>query len=858
MSKRFLALLFLSLLLMQAYIPLSGFAFASASDGQVIVDGYSDDWQDIEPAIIDPRYDGEFSDEPSSDLRNLYITSDLRNLYIMVECYGPLTGKEMIDVGFIRIELSDNCVQFSREGISWPEDAKEKGVEVAYGVVAELAVPLSLFKLPCVEIGAGVWAWDHTTMSWQWNDGTEHGVSFMIDEGKCIRMRYHVYLDPHRQLVHISAEASNVGYFSDLRLKFKFRSHWVYPTSFCYLANLSFESNGLPLTYQVVGVDEWRILGTFEDVEISYTLNMSLHPAEGNYIDENYAFFFSGTLFIYPEVEGYYRSPVVGIEAEFHVPEEWEVIVPWFMLDRHRYSSSDLNEVTCGHIGFGKFHAAEYNINNVSLIVALPHETIVSHDQILNVTVGCFEYFMSFLNCSYPGKRFAVIFTPPPEPCSTADFGGPGVLVSSDVHHYEEDEVLIEQIRRYCELCGRKAIHLWELGFTHWWLIPHEMFHTLDGFSGGCYEEGLVQYYGYKALIYAGVWSMEDFYSYICGRFDFPTQTFISELNYYYTEIWRTEYNLPIASEELERKIEENPEEWRYGWIGAGKMVTVAYMLDKGIKQVTDGKSGLDDVISYINTRYLDPLHGVPPEELLQTVNLISGQDFTDFFNRFVFGNDWLPPVMIQDWLEYYIDEAERLLVEVKLPVKDELRKTLDTLKVEATEVIKLIYEERYEEAHSKLELTTKAFNSLLESIRFYITAKPATFKLDNLSINPLEASPGEVVSISVNIVNTGDLEGTYKVTLMVNGTIVETRRVTLASGESKTVTLPITEFKEGPYIVEVDDLSGIFKVRGYPTPTPSPLPIPTPPEYTYIIVGVIAMVIAGSIILVMRRRRKV
>ena len=34
------------------------------------------------------------------------------------------------------------------------EEAKEKGVEVAYGVVAELAVLLGLFKLPCIEIGA--------------------------------------------------------------------------------------------------------------------------------------------------------------------------------------------------------------------------------------------------------------------------------------------------------------------------------------------------------------------------------------------------------------------------------------------------------------------------------------------------------------------------------------------------------------------------------------------------------------------------------------------------------------------------------------------------------------------------------
>ena len=50
--------------------------------------------------------------------------------------------------------------------------------------------------------------------------------------------------------------------------------------------------------------------------------------------------------------------------------------------------------------------------------------------------------------------------------------------------------------------------------------------------------------------------------------------------------------------------------------------------------------------------------------------------------------------------------------------------------------------------------------------------AKPATFTLSDLTINPLEVYIGESIQISVNVTNIGDVEGNTTVNLEINDAI--------------------------------------------------------------------------------------
>jgi len=89
----------------------------------------------------------------------------------------------------------------------------------------------------------------------------------------------------------------------------------------------------------------------------------------------------------------------------------------------------------------------------------------------------------------------------------------------------------------------------------------------------------------------------------------------------------------------------------------------------------------------------------------------------------------------------------------------------------------------------------------------------PAAFTVGDLTI-PAEVNTGERTSISVTVTNTGDLAGSYKVTLMLNKIATATKTVTVTGHASQKVTFTTTQDVTGAYEVSINDLSGEFIVK--------------------------------------------
>lgn len=91
-------------------------------------------------------------------------------------------------------------------------------------------------------------------------------------------------------------------------------------------------------------------------------------------------------------------------------------------------------------------------------------------------------------------------------------------------------------------------------------------------------------------------------------------------------------------------------------------------------------------------------------------------------------------------------------------------------------------------------------------------------FEVSNLAVSPSEVRPGEPITISVDVRNVGDTDGTYTATLVVEGMEVGNKSVSVADGGKKTVSFSITESSEGTYVVNIENLSGSFAVDAQPT----------------------------------------
>ena len=123
------------------------------------------------------------------------------------------------------------------------------------------------------------------------------------------------------------------------------------------------------------------------------------------------------------------------------------------------------------------------------------------------------------------------------------------------------------------------------------------------------------------------------------------------------------------------------------------------------------------------------------------------------------------------------------------------------------------------------------------------VKPKPAEFEVSSLSVSPSEVEPDEPVQVSVTVKNVGEESGTHTIAVKVDGATVDYKDVTLAGGESKSVTFTVTAKAEGSHTVEVDGQRESFTVTVKPKPFP----------WVYVVVAVV--IIAVAVMMLDRRR---
>ena len=96
-----------------------------------------------------------------------------------------------------------------------------------------------------------------------------------------------------------------------------------------------------------------------------------------------------------------------------------------------------------------------------------------------------------------------------------------------------------------------------------------------------------------------------------------------------------------------------------------------------------------------------------------------------------------------------------------------------------------------------------------------WYTPPAAEFKVSDLIISPTEVNPGQPVTISCLVTNIGSEAGSYTVHL--GGDFMAEQSVTLAPGESKTVSFEVTPAVAKTYSVSVDGLAGTFRAVEVP-----------------------------------------
>lgn len=111
-------------------------------------------------------------------------------------------------------------------------------------------------------------------------------------------------------------------------------------------------------------------------------------------------------------------------------------------------------------------------------------------------------------------------------------------------------------------------------------------------------------------------------------------------------------------------------------------------------------------------------------------------------------------------------------------------------------------------------DVETPGTHSLeLNGLSTTVTAlKPAEFEVVSLTV-PAEVVKGEVVTITADITNAGEVEGTYEASLKINAVEVDTKDVVVAAGDTETISFELAEDVPGMYTIDLEGLTSTFRV---------------------------------------------
>jgi hypothetical protein len=183
-------------------------------------------------------------------------------------------------------------------------------------------------------------------------------------------------------------------------------------------------------------------------------------------------------------------------------------------------------------------------------------------------------------------------------------------------------------------------------------------------------------------------------------------------------------------------------------------------------------------------------------------------------------------------------DASKKLAIEVSPDeVKEGDRITISTLTAiegKAVEGVELYYDGikigstntdgslKYTAQEAGFHTITSMSDEYLEAkLDLEVLALEAAFSYSNLQVTPLLVKTDETVTISVDIMNIGTIDGETDVELLINGVMKESKTIPLARGEETTVEFSISEKEAGSYEVQVGTLKDNFEVEKKFLPAP-------------------------------------
>ncbi|MGB5334698.1 MAG: PDZ domain-containing protein [Woeseiaceae bacterium] len=406
-----------------------------------------------------------------------------------------------------------------------------------------------------------------------------------------------------------------------------------------HVVSVRAESDGRDVPVNKLDKSRWRAAATSRPVTLILEVFAHDESVRGAHLDTDHAFF-NGTC-VFPAVVG---QEDVACSVEILAPalpfgKGWRVATSMRRSSAEEYgfggyAAADYAELIDHPVEIGHLTIGEFDVNGIPHAIAIRGKTRVDMARLCRDLETVCEHHMAFLGVPSDLDRYLFLLNAPGK-----GYGGlehrwsSSLICARDNLPARGDEDVSDEYRMFLGLVSHEYFHLWNVKrmkpevFT-----PYDL--SQEVHTGLLWVfEGITSYYDDLALVRSGLITVESYLE-LLGR------TITRVLR----GAGRRRQSIEASSFDAWTKFykqDANAANAVVSYYAKGALV--ALCLDLKLRNETDGRVSLDDVMKEAWSRWGESGRGVPEEGFEQLCLEVSGADLQDFFDATVRGTGELP-----------------------------------------------------------------------------------------------------------------------------------------------------------------------------------------------------------------------
>lgn len=353
----------------------------------------------------------------------------------------------------------------------------------------------------------------------------------------------------------------------------------------------------------------WTVqVGQATSLSVKYDVTLNFVREDFNqytgYLGQKFGMSEGAGVFLLPD-----EAPIADVKVSFNLPQGWEAFAPWKKMD-NAFVPESTKSLMWSTFAVGPFTEFIKPIGDTNVRIATYSGWHITTQELLaDYSFRMYDYMAKLFGRSAPLETYLTVWTPNAEDgrgiCELEWSTSQGLVTNPPPNvNYNE--------------YAHRVFHIWNA------FEPTGM--AMNSSEESWFCEGTNVYYNDKAVVQLGIKCELTAIAYY--------------LNEYLAEYVGTEFDVPLVEA---YKYADWANFNKYNWLYYHKGALVSYLLDEAIMKVTGGDRSLDDVLKIVYARYGGFKGAIANDDIIQILTSVTAFDFSNFFERFIFGTERLP-----------------------------------------------------------------------------------------------------------------------------------------------------------------------------------------------------------------------